>query len=214
MGEDLLLMNEQRKWFIEMESISGKGAMKIAEMTTKDLDYFINLFHKPVEGFERIDSNIEQTSNVGKVLLNSIAYYRKIVQKRKYQLLQQTSGCLLRNCYSHPSHEIKRCLSLGRKAMTNLDSTLQSRGITLPTKVRVAKALVFPVVIYRCESWTIKRAECQRIDAFELSCWRRLLRVPWTARRSSQSILKEISPECSLKGLMLNLKLQYFGYLM
>ena len=155
MGEDLLLMNEQRKWFIEMESISGKGAMKIAEMTTKDLDYFINLFHKPVEGFERIDSNIEQTSNVGKVLLNSIAYYRKIVQKRKYQLLQQTSGCLLRNCYSHPSHEIKRCLSLGRKAMTNLDSTLQSRGITLPTKVHLVKAMVFQWSCMHAKNWLI-----------------------------------------------------------
>ena len=157
-----------------MEYIPGKNAVKIAEMATKDLEYYINLFHKAGEGFERIDSNIEQTSNVGKVLLNSIAYYRKIVQKRKYQLLWQTSGCLLRNCYSHPSHKIKTCLSLGRKAMTNIDSTLKNRGIALPTKVHVAKALVFPVVIYRCESWTIKRVECQRIDAFELLCWRRL----------------------------------------
>ena len=112
------------------------------------------------------------------------------------------------------SHEIKRCLLLGRKAMTNLDSILKSRDITLPTKVRLVKALVFPVVMYGCESWTIKKAERQRIDAFELWCLRRLLRVPWTARRSSQSILKEISPGCSLEGLMLKLNLQYSGHLM
>ena len=112
------------------------------------------------------------------------------------------------------SHEIKRCLLLGRKAMTNLDSILKSRGITLPAKVRLVKAMVFPVVMYGCESWTTKKAECRRIDAFELWCWRRLLRVPLTARRSNQSILKEISPECSLEGLMLKLKLQYFGHLM
>ena len=110
------------------------------------------------------------------------------------------------------SHEIKICLVLGRKAMTNLD--LESRDITLSTKVRLIKAMVFPVVMYGRESWTIKKAECQRIDAFELWCWRRLLRVPWTARRSNQSILKEISPGCSLEGLMLKLKFQYFGHLM
>ena len=111
-------------------------------------------------------------------------------------------------------HEIKRGLLLGRKVMTNLDSILKSRDITLSTKVHVVKAMVFPVVIYRCESWTIKKAESRRIDAFELWCWRRLLRVPWTARRSNQSILKEISPDYSLEGLMLKLKLQYFGHLM
>ena len=111
------------------------------------------------------------------------------------------------------SHEIKRCLLLERKAMTNLDSTLNSRDITLPTKVYLVKAMVFPVVMYGCESWTVKKAELQRIDAFELWCWRRLLRVLWTARRSNQSILK-ISPGCSLEGLMLKLKLQYFGHLM
>ena len=110
-------------------------------------------------------------------------------------------------------HEIKRHLFLGRKVMTNLDSILKSRDITLSTKVRLVQAMVFPVVIYGCESWTIKKAEHQRIDAFELWCWRRLLRVPWTARRSNQSILKEISPVCSLEGLMLTLKLQYFGHL-
>jgi len=112
------------------------------------------------------------------------------------------------------SHEIKRCLLLGRKAMTNLDNILKSRDITLPTKIRLVKAMVLPVVMYGCESWTIKKAEHWRIDAFELWCWRRLLRVPWTARRSNQSILKEISPGCSLEGLMLKLKLQYFGHLM
>ena len=112
------------------------------------------------------------------------------------------------------SREIKRRLLLGRKAITNLDSVLKSRNITLPTKVPLVKAMVFLAVVYRCESWTIKKAECQRIDAFELWCWRRLLRVLWTARRSNQSILKEISPGISLEGMMLKLKLQYFGYLM
>src|SRR5574340_1182448 len=112
------------------------------------------------------------------------------------------------------SHEIKRRLLLGRKVMTNVDSILKSRDNTLPTKVRLVKAMVFPVVMYGCESWTVKKAECQRIDAFEMWCWRRLLRVPWTARRSNQSILKEISPGISLEGMMLMLKLQYFGHLM
>ena len=112
------------------------------------------------------------------------------------------------------SHEIERGLLLGRKVMTNLDSILKSKDITLPTKVHLVKATVFPVVMYGCERWTIKKAEHRRIDAFELWCWRRLLRVPWTARRSNQFILKEISPEYSLEGLMLKLKLQYFGHLM
>ena len=112
------------------------------------------------------------------------------------------------------SNEIKRCILLGRNAMTNLDSVLKSRDITLSTEVHLVKAMVFPVVMYGCESWTIKKAEHQGIDAFELWCWRRLLRVPWTARRSNQYILKEISPGCSLEGLMLKLKLQYFGHLM
>ena len=112
------------------------------------------------------------------------------------------------------SHEIKRHLLLGKKVMTNLDSILKSRDITLPTKVCLVKAMVFPVVMYGCESWTVKKAEHRKIDAFELWCWRRLLRVPWTARRSNWSILKEISPGCSLEGLMLKLKLQYFGHLM
>ena len=112
------------------------------------------------------------------------------------------------------TYEIKRCLLLGRKVMTNLDSRLKSRDITLPTKVHLVKAMVFPVVMYGCESWTIQKADHWRIDAFELWCWRRLMRVPWTVRRSNQSILKEISPECSLEGLMLKLKPQYFGHLM
>ena len=112
------------------------------------------------------------------------------------------------------NHEIKRHLLLGRKVMTNLDSVLKSRGITLPTKVHLVEAMVFPVVMYGCESWSVKKAECWRIDAFELWCWRRLLRVPWIARSSNQSILKEISPGCSLEGLMLKLKLQNFGHLM
>ena len=112
------------------------------------------------------------------------------------------------------SHEIKKCLLFERKAMTNLDIILKSRDITFPTKVHLIKGMVFPVVIYGCESWTIKKAECQRTDVFDLLCWRRLLRVPWTARRSNQTILKEISPEYSLEGLMRKLKLQYFGQLM
>ena len=116
--------------------------------------------------------------------------------------------------YGDYSHEVKRCLLLGRKVMTNLDSIFKSRDVTVPTKVHLIKAMVFPVVMYGCESWTIKKAERRRIDAFELWCWRRLLRVPWTARRSNQSILKEISPVCLLEGLMLKLKLQYFGHLM
>ena len=114
------------------------------------------------------------------------------------------------NCH----HEIKRRLLLGRKVMTNLDSIFKSRDITLPNKVRLVKAMVFPVVMYGCENWTVKKAEHRRIDAFELWCWRRLLRVPWTARRSNQSILKEINPGISLEGMMLKLKLQYFGHLM
>ena len=112
------------------------------------------------------------------------------------------------------SHEIKRRLLLGRKIMTNLDSIFKSRDITLPTKIRLVKAMVFPVVMYGCESWTVKKAERRRIDAFEQWCWRRLLRIPWTAKRSNQSILKEISPGISLEGMMLKLKLQYFGHLM
>ena len=123
-------------------------------------------------------------------------------------------GGVQNHCRWDCSHEIKRHLLLGRKVVTNLDSIFKSRDITLPTKVPLVKGTVFPVVMYGCESWTIKKAERQTIDAFEMWCWRRLLRVPWTARRSNQSILKEISPGCSLEGLMLKLKLQYFVYLM
>ena len=130
--------------------------------------------------------------------------------------------CILQISHSHSSHvrrpvssfEIKRCLLLGIKVMTNLDSILKSRDITLSTKVRLVKAMVLPIVTYGCESWTIKKAESRRTDTFELWCCRRLLRVPWTAKRSNQSILKEISPGCSLEGLMVKLKLQYFGHLM
>ena len=118
------------------------------------------------------------------------------------------------NADSDCSHEIKRHLLLGRKALTNLDSILKIRDIILPTNFHLVKTMVIPVVVYECENWTIKKTECQRIDAFELWCWRRLLRVPWTGRRSNQSILKEISPEYFLEGLMLKLKLQYFGHLM
>ena len=123
-------------------------------------------------------------------------------------------GCSKITADGNCSHEIKRCFCLGRKAMTNLDSILKSRDIILPTKVCLVKAMVLPVVMYGCKSWTRKKAECQRIDAFGLWCWRRLLRVPWTASRSNQSILKEISPEYSLEGLMVKLKLPYFGHLM
>ena len=123
-------------------------------------------------------------------------------------------ACIIKMLLMIAAMKLKRCLLLGRTVMTNLDSILKSRDITLPTKVHLVKVMVFPVVTYGCESWTIKLAECRRIDAFELWCWRRLLRVPWTARTSSQSILKEISPECSLERLMLKLKLQYFGHLM
>ena len=122
-------------------------------------------------------------------------------------------GCSKVTADGDCSHEIKRRLLLGKKVMTNLDSIFKSRDITLSTKAHLVKAMVFPVVIYGCKSWTIKKAECRRMDAFELWCWRRLLRVPWTARRSNQSILKETSPGCSLEGLMLKLKLQYFCHL-
>ena len=136
------------------------------------------------------------------------------VESEKVGLSDFIFGCSKITADGDCSHEIKRLLLLGRKVMTNLDSILKSRDITLSTKVRLVKAMVFPGVMYGCESWTVKKAECRRIDAFELWCWRRLLRVPWTARRSNQSILKEISPRCSLEGLMLKLKFQYLGHLM
>ena len=147
--------------------------------------------------------------NVGK------GFWERITELRNIHIQWQTIwGGSKITADGDCSHKIKRLLLLGRKSMINLDSMLKSRDVTLPTKVCVVKAMVFPVVMYGCESWIIKQAEHQRIDAFELWCWRRLLRVPWTERRSSQSILKEISPECSLEGLMLKLKLQYFGHLM
>ena len=140
-------------------------------------------------------------------------YYARIVMQGLFGFASIFEGSKI-TADGDRSHDIKRCLLLRRKVMTNLDSIFKSRGITLPTKVRLFKAMVFPVVMYGCESWTVKKAERRRIDAFELWCWRRLLRVPWTARRSNQSILKEISPGCSLEGLILKLKLQSFGHLM
>uniref|UniRef100_A0AC11DAA6 Uncharacterized protein n=2 Tax=Ovis aries TaxID=9940 RepID=A0AC11DAA6_SHEEP len=156
------------------------------------------------------------------LLLSRIQAYRYHLSKFHIYALEYYIGVfnyfMLEDCKitadGDCSHEIKRYLLLGRKVMTNLDSILKSRAFTLPTKVCLVKAMVFPVVTYRCESWTVKKVERQRIDAFELWCWRRLLRVRWTARRSNQSILKEISPGISLEGMMLNLKLQYFGHLM
>ena len=133
-------------------------------------------------------------------------------QWQRWQILFSWAPFLVSDGYC--SHEIKRCSLLGRKAMNNIDSIFKSRDITLPTKIHLVKAMAFPVVMHGCEHWTIKKAEHQRIDAFELWCWKRLLRAHWTARRSNQSILKEISPGCSLEGLMLKLKLQYFGHLM
>ena len=141
-----------------------------------------------------------------KVLLNNYFTY--------YGLLFFGGGAPNITADGDCSHEIERCLLFGRRVMTNIDSIFKSRDITLPTTVCPVKAMVFPVVTYGCESWTVRKAECQRIDAFGLWCWKRLLRVPWTAKRSNQSILKEISPGCSLEGLMLKLKLQYFGHLM
>ena len=156
--------------------------------------------------------NIQKTKIMASSPINS---WQIDVEKEKVETVADFSFLDSKTiANSECSHEIKRCLLLGRKAMTNLDSILKSRDITIVTKVCLDKAMVFPVVMYGCESWTIKQAECRRIDAFELWCCRRLLRIPWTARRSIQSILKEISPGCSLEGLMLKLKLQYFGHLM
>ena len=154
--------------------------------------------------------NIQKTKTVASGPITSWKIYGKTMETVRDLILGGSKITADGDC----NHEIKRGLLLGRKVMTNLESILKSRDITLPTKVHLVKAMVFPVFIYGCESWTIKKAEHRRIDAFELWCWRRLLRVPWTARRSNRSILKEISPGCSLKGLMLKLKLQYFGHLM
>ena len=154
--------------------------------------------------------NIQKTKIMGSGPITSQEIDGETVEMVSYFIFWGSKITAGGNC----NHEIKRHLLLGRKVMTNLDSILKSRDITLPTKVRPVKAMIFPVVMYGCESWTVKKAECWRTDAFELWCWRRLLRVPWTARRSNQSILKEISPRCSLEGLMLKLKLQYFDHLM
>ena len=154
--------------------------------------------------------NIQKTKNMASGLITFWEIDRETVEAVADFILGGSKITADGDC----SHEIKRRLPLGSKVMTNLDSIFKSRDSTLPTKVCLAKAMVFPVVMYGCERWTMKKAERQRIDAFELWCWRRLLRIPWTARRSNQSILKEISPGCSLEGLMLKLKLQYFGYLM
>jgi len=154
--------------------------------------------------------NIQKTKIMASGVITSWEIYGETVETVSDFILGGSKITADDDC----SHEIKRHLLLGRKVMTNLDSILKSRDITLPTKIHLVKAMVFPVVVYGCESWTVKKAECRRIDAFELWCWRRLLRVPWTARRSKQSILREISPEYSLEGLMLKLKRQYFGHLM
>ena len=154
--------------------------------------------------------NIQKTKIMASGPITSWQIDRETVETVRYFILGGSKITADGDC----SNEIKRGLFLGRKVMTNIDSILKSRDITLSTKVRLVKDVVFPVVMYGCESWTMKKAEHQRIDAFELWCWRRLLRVPWTARTSNQSILKEISPGCSLQGLMLKLKLQYFGHLM
>ena len=158
---------------------------------------------------------IEENNRMGKTrnLLNKIRDTKETFHA-KMGSIKDRNGMDLTEADGDCSHEMKRRLFLGRKVMTNLDSILKSKDITLPTKVCLVKAMVFSVVMYGCESWTLKKAEHQRIDAFELWCWRRLLRVPWTARRPNQSILKEISPGCSLEGLMLKLKLQYSGHLM
>ena len=154
--------------------------------------------------------NIQKTKIMASCLITSQEIYGKTVEIVADYIFLGSKITADGDC----NHEIKRHLFLGRRVMTKLDSTLKSRDITLSTKIRLVKAMVFPLVMYGCESWTIKKAEHQRIDAFELWCWRRLLRVPWTVRRFNQFILKEISPGCSLEGLMLKLKLQYFGYLM
>ena len=154
--------------------------------------------------------NIQKTKIMASGEITSLQIHEETMETVRYSILGDSKITADGDC----SHEIKRCLLLGRKVMINLDSILKSRDITLPTKVHLVKAMVFPVVMYGCESWTINKAEHRRIDDFELWCWRRLFRVPWTARKSNQSILKKISPEYSLEGLMLKLKLQYFDHQM
>ena len=171
-----------------------------------------SLLMKLKEGSEKVglNLNIQKTKIVASVPITLREIDGETVETKSDFIVWGSKITTDGDC----SHEIKRCLLLGRKVMTNLDSILKSRDITMPTKVCLVQAIVFPVVMYGCESWTVKKAEHQRIDAFEVWCWRRLLRVPWTARRSNQSILKEISPGISLEGMRLKLKLQYFGHLM
>ena len=159
-------------------------------------------------GSHRVGHTLSDSAAAAAATPNNIVFIN--CQHQRHFALLNCNHLVIGDC----SHEIKSLLLLGRKVMTNLDSIFKSRDITLPTKIRLVKAMVFPVIMYGCESWTVKKAERRRIDAFELWCWRRLLKVPWTARRSNQSILKEISPGCSLEGMMLKLKLQYFGHLM
>ena len=202
----------------------AQAGIKIAGRNINNLRYAVNTTLM-VESKEELKSLLLKMKESKKVCLKLNVQKTKIMASgsiTSWQIDGETVetvadfifGCSKITADGDCSHEIKRCLLLGRKVMTDLDSKLKNRDITLPTKVHLVKVMVFPVVIYGCESWTIKKAECQRIDAFELWCWRRLLSVPWTARRSNKSILKEISPEYSLEGLMLKLKLQYFGHLM
>ena len=194
--------------------IAGRNISKYADDTTlmAESEELKSLLMKVKEESEKVGLklNIQKTKIMASSPITSWQIDGETVETVRDFILGGSKMTADGDC----SHEIKRCLLLGRKVMTNLDSILKSRDITLPTKVHLVKAMVFPLVMYGCESWTIKKAEHRRIDAFELWCWRRLLRVPWTARRSSQSILKKISPEYSLEGLMLKLKLQYFGHLM
>ena len=203
MDKELLLVDEQVRLFPEKELTPGADAVKMVE-TTNDLEY-LNWLDKAVAGF---NLSCEGSSTVGKILQRHYSWKEESIHVADFiaVLFWEISIATTTLISQQPQH-----LLFGRKAMTDLDSILKNKDITLLTKVPLVKAMVFPVVMYGCESWTIKKTEHQRINAFELWCWRRLLRVPWTARRSNQSILKEISPGCSLEGLML--KLQYFGHL-
>ncbi|KAB0353474.1 hypothetical protein FD755_023825 [Muntiacus reevesi] len=187
-----------------------KGTPQILPPKSKKASHICNLQTKGLHDFFGLKLNIQKTKIMASGPVTSWEIDGETVETVADFIFWGSKITADGDC----SHEIKRCLLLGKKVMTNLNSILKSRDITLPSKVHLVKAMVFPVVMYGCESWTIKKAERQRIDAFELWCWRRLLRVPWTARGSNQSILKEISPECSLEGLMLRLKLQYVGHLM
>ena len=180
-------------------------------ITAESEDELKSLLMKVKEESEKVGLklDIQKTKSVASVPITSWEIDGEMVETVSHFIFLGSKITADGDC----SHEIKRRLLLGRKVMTNLDSILKSRDITLSTKVHLVKAMVFPVVMYRCESWTVKKAEHRRTDVFELWCWRTLLRVPWSARRSNQSILKEISPGCSLEGLMLKLKLQYFGHL-